>query len=374
MKSVFVIMIAVFTALAAYVAVRGSQVFRDIPIARNTYLVATVLMYVFLIGGMIIGMFSTAPIAKTIAFIGHTSLVVFLYLIISFLLVDIVRLTNYFVHFAPEGMFVFRKAAFAASIFIIAITLFIGNYKFNHPKIVNIELSLHDKPAQNKELRIVAASDIHLGVSIDKKRLQKYVKLINEQHPDIVLLAGDIFDNVPAPVIKQNMNGDLRKIEAPLGVYAVPGNHEYIGRDIEKAVEYLQSANIHVLRDSVALIDDDFYLVGRDDRMNHNRKTLSQLMLEIDRSKPVIMLDHQPYHLEEAEAAGVDLQLSGHTHYGQVWPVTWITRSMYEHAYGYLEKGDTKYWISSGLGIWGGKFRIGSRSEYVVAKIFSTME
>ena len=359
-------MIAVFTALVAYVAVRGSQVFRDMSVARNIYVAVIILMYVFLIGGMILGMFSTAPIAKTIAFIGHTSLIIFLYLIISFLLVDIVRLINYFVHFAPEGMFVFRKLAFAASIFIIAATMFIGNYKFNHPKVVNIELSTHGKPIQNKELRIVAASDIHLGVSIDKKRLQKYVKLINEQQPDIVLLAGDIFDNSPAPVIKQNMNEDLRKIEAPLGIYAVPGNHEYIGRDIDKTIEYLQSANIRVLRDSVALINDSFYLVGRDDRMNHNRKPLSQLMSETNHSSPIIMLDHQPFHLEEAEANGVDLQISGHTHNGQFFPINLIVKNMYENPHGYSTRGNTHYYVSSGLGLWGPQYRIGTQSELVV--------
>lgn len=366
MKFVFMVMLAIFTALVAYVVARGCQALRDVPVTRNIYLVATILMYVFLIAGMVIGMFSTASIAKYIAFIGHTSLVIFLYLIISFLLVDIVRLVNYFVHFAPEGMFVFRKLAFVASVAIIAVVLIAGNYKFNHPKIVNIELSANGKPKQNKELRIVAASDIHLGVTIDKKRFQKYVNLINEQKPDIVLLAGDVFDNSPAPVIKQNMNEDMRKIQAPLGVYAVPGNHEYIGRDINKTVDYLQSGNIHVLRDSVTLIDDSFYIIGRDDRTNQSRKTLSQLVAKINYSKPIIMLDHQPYHLEEAEESGVDLQISGHTHDGQFFPINLIVRSMYENPHGYSTRGNTHYYVSSGLGLWGPQYRVGTQSELVV--------
>lgn len=366
MRSAFIIMIAVFTALVAYVAIRGYQVFRDIPLTRNVYLAVIVLMYVFLIGGTIIGMFSTAPIAKTIAFIGHTSLVIFLYLILAFLLVDIVRVVNHFAHFAPEGMFVFRKWAFAASVAIIAVVMIVGNYKFNHPKIVNIELSINNKPAQGKELRIAAASDVHLGVTIDKKRLQRYVKLINEQNPDIVLFAGDVFDNALAPVVAQNMNEDLRKIEAPAGVYAIPGNHEYIGRDIQAAVKYLQSANINALRDSVALVDNSFYIVGRDDRMNQNRKTLSELLVGIDHSKPVVMLDHQPYHLEEAEENGVDLQFSGHTHKGQFFPINLIVKSMYENAYGYSTRGNTHYYVSSGLGLWGPQYRIGTQSELVI--------
>jgi len=369
MKFVFIIIFAVFTALVAYVTVRGGQIFRDVPFVRNIYLITTILMYLFLIGGMVVGMFSTFSIAKPIAFIGHSSLVIFLYLIISFFLVDIIRFVNHFAHFAPEGMWVFRKWALLVSTCIIAIVMIVGNHKFNHPTVVNLELSVNDKPLQNKELRIVAASDIHLGVSIDKKRLKKYIKLINEQQPDIVLLVGDIFDNSPAPVVKQRMNEDLKKITASMGVYAIPGNHEYISRDVNGIVEYLRSGNICVLRDSVALIDGSFYIVGRDDRMNHNRKSLSQLTDGIDRSKPIIMLDHQPYHLEEAEENGIDLQISGHTHAGQFFPISLIVRKMYENSHGYSSRGNTHYYVSSGLGLWGPQYRIGTQSELVVIRL-----
>ena len=82
-----------------------------------------------------------------------------------------------------------------------------------------------------------------------------------------------------------------------------------------------------------------------------------------------ILLDHQPYHLDEAEKNGIDFQFSGHTHYGQVWPVSWVTDAIYEDAFGPLRKGATQYYVSSGVGIWGGKFRIGTRSEYVVLTV-----
>ena len=82
-----------------------------------------------------------------------------------------------------------------------------------------------------------------------------------------------------------------------------------------------------------------------------------------------VLLDHQPYHLEEAEAAGIDFQFSGHTHHGQIWPGNWVTDAMYEKAFGPHRRGATRYYVSSGLGIWGGKFRIGTRSEYIVLKL-----
>lgn len=110
-------------------------------------------------------------------------------------------------------------------------------------------------------------------------------------------------------------------------------------------------------------------IVGRDDRTNRRRRSLREVMAGIDRSKYIIEMDHQPYHLEEAEQNGVDFELAGHTHHGQVWPLNWVTDAIYEKAYGSMTKGRTHYYISSGIGIWGGKFRIGTQSEYVVATV-----
>ena len=110
-------------------------------------------------------------------------------------------------------------------------------------------------------------------------------------------------------------------------------------------------------------------IIGRDDCTNDRRNPLSDLMKLAKPGHYTILLDHQPYHLEEAENAKIDFQFSGHTHDGQVWPISWITRIMYEKSFGYLRKGNTEYYISSGMGIWGPKFRIGTRSEYVVATV-----
>ena len=96
-------------------------------------------------------------------------------------------------------------------------------------------------------------------------------------------------------------------------------------------------------------------------------------MQAVDGSRYTILLDHQPFHLEQAEKAGVDFQLSGHTHYGQVWPASWVEDAIYENAYGPLQKGKTQYFVTSGLGIWGGKFRIGTQSEYLVVTLTPTV-
>ena len=123
-----------------------------------------------------------------------------------------------------------------------------------------------------------------------------------------------------------------------------------------------------MLQDSCATVGD-LCIIGRDDRTNRHRRSLGTLMKSADRTKFCIVLDHQPYHLEQSERQRVDFQFSGHTHRGQVWPISWITDRVYECSFGSHQRGNTYYYVSSGIGIWGGKFRIGTRSEYVVATV-----
>jgi predicted MPP superfamily phosphohydrolase len=131
----------------------------------------------------------------------------------------------------------------------------------------------------------------------------------------------------------------------------------------------LEHAGIRVLRDSVAVIAGHVVIVGRDDATNRERCDVEKLTSGLFPDQTTILLDHQPSNLDEASRAGIDLQISGHTHRGQVWPATWITDRIFERSHGAHQKGDTGYYITSGLGIWGGKFRLGSRSEYLVINL-----
>lgn len=192
--------------------------------------------------------------------------------------------------------------------------------------------------------------------------------IINAEHPDLILIAGDIIDISVRPLLEERAAEEFHRFKA--SVYACLGNHEYYSGS-SAAQQFYNDAGIHLLRDSVARIGG-ISIIGRDDRTNMRRKPLADIMKQagIDTTTDfTLLLDHQPYHLEEAETCGVDFQFSGHTHHGQVWPVSWITDAIYEDAFGPLTKGGTKYYVSSGMGIWGGKFRIGTRSEYVVLTI-----
>jgi predicted MPP superfamily phosphohydrolase len=121
-----------------------------------------------------------------------------------------------------------------------------------------------------------------------------------------------------------------------------------------------------VARDTALVVGGAFTLVGRDDRSNPRRAALRELTRDVDRALPLIVLDHQPYRLDEAVEQGVDLQLSGHTHRGQVWPFSWITDRLFELSHGHELRGTTHLHVTSGIGLWGGKFRVGTRSEYLV--------
>jgi len=345
--------------------VRGWQALPSASVLRPVYLVTTILLFLALLSGMIFSNSMPLGVAKAVSFAGFTYIIIFIYLFLSFLLVDIVRLFSMFVHIAPVFMTNFRLWVMVGTLGITGIALIVGNYKFNHPQIVTLNLS-SNKPKQNKDLKIVAVSDIHLGISIDKKRLQSYVKMINDQHPDIVLLAGDVSDRSMIPVVKQNMLEEFRAIKATLGVYAINGNHEHYAETPGATAEYLKKAGIIFLRDSACLVNGSFYVVGRDDRTNANRKSLKDIVQGLDVKLPRILMDHQPFHLEEAENNNIDLQISGHTHNGQFFPGNLFVKRIYELGYGYLKKGNTNYYVSSGLGLWGPQYRIGTQSEMVV--------
>jgi hypothetical protein len=214
------------------------------------------------------------------------------------------------------------------------------------------------------------ASDIHLGALMGERREKVLLDIVKKQSPDLVLICGDLIDSEIAPVLRKNLGRHIQEIEAPMGVYAVTGNHEYIG-GIEKSLEYLKSINIRVLKDEVITLPNGIQVVGRNDRSAggfgaNRQKLLAELLSGIDHTKPIIVMNHQPYSLGEAEQEGVDLHLSGHTHNGQLWPLNYVTRAIFEVSWGYLKKGSSHFYVSSGFGTWGPSVRTGNRPEVVM--------
>lgn len=195
------------------------------------------------------------------------------------------------------------------------------------------------------------------------------VEIVKEQKPDIVLIAGDIINDDIAPYIANKTGDIIKEIKAPLGVYAVPGNHDYYQEDVDSLANEIEKIGIHFLQDEVVNVNDLFYIVGRQDFTEIDRKQISELVTDLDKSKPIIMLDHQPRELGAAQENGVDIIVSGHTHRGQLIPANFITDRLFENDWGYLQKDQLHSFTSSGLGLWGPELRIGSQSEVMVIDV-----
>ncbi|AIQ13069.1 metallophosphoesterase [Paenibacillus durus] len=220
-----------------------------------------------------------------------------------------------------------------------------------------------------RELTIAVASDLHLGDIVGNRHLKKMVDRMNAMEPDIVLLAGDVLDDSVEPFVRHRMSEQLGKLKARYGVFAVLGNHEYYGKDIKKYTDLMNEVGIRVLQDEVAETAG-VYIVGRKDKAaesmdTEGRKSVASLLEGLDMTRPVIMMDHQPTGFEAAARAGVDVLLSGHTHRGQIAPIHWITRRLFELDWGYLNKENLHVIVSSGYGTWGPPIRLASRSEII---------
>jgi uncharacterized protein len=324
--------------------------------------------------GRILERFINSDFTTILVKIGSFWMGAMLYLILIFLFVDILRGVNQLLPFTaylnfktnPEYRLIAIKSVYIITL-IVLIAAFINS---RTPRVNHFSLKTGKSFGEIEKLQIVAVSDIHLGTLISNNRLNHLVEKINSQNPDIVLLVGDVFDEDIASVVNNGMGKYFEQIKSKKGVFAVPGNHEYFG-GIEKKLAYLKAHGVIVLKDSTALIDDIFYLVGRDDRQSNyttgkQRKSIPELMESIDKSKPIILLDHQPFKLNESAENGVDLQISGHTHNGQLWPFNYITKAIYELSSGYKKIGNTHFIVSNGYGTWGPPMRLGNRPEILV--------
>lgn len=299
------------------------------------------------------------PVAIFCYEVANSSLIILLYLFMLFLLLDLGRL----VRLVPRTL-LYNNWATAIGIFVFMTIIFTyGYFHYMHKHREEIQLTT-EKPIA-KPMKVVMMSDLHLGYHNRRAELHRWVDMINEEHPDLILIAGDIIDMSIRPLKEQRMFEEFHRFNAP--VYACIGNHEFYSGEPD-AQQFYKQAGIHLLQDSCVVVGD-LCIIGRDDRTNRQRKSLVDLMKQADKSKYTILLDHQPFFLEQTAQQKIDFQFSGHTHHGQVWPISWITEHIYECVFGPLQKGNTQYYITSGMGIWGGKFRIGTRSEYVVVTI-----
>lgn len=254
-------------------------------------------------------------------------------------------------------------------LYAMAIALLLTAYGFiNHtnPRVVTIDIE-SEKPL-NEDLKMVVISDLHLGYGTGRYMLQRFTEKINALSPDIIIIAGDLIDNSVKPVKDAHMHEILSRLHAKQGIFMVPGNHEYIS-GIENCYDFIEQTPIRMLRDSVLSLPCGVELIMRDDLCNKHRMRLKKLCSKADSSKFTILIEHQPLKIDKKNSMKIDMQISGHTHNGQVWPGNLIVNNLYEQAQGYRKWEHSHVWVSSGLSLWGPPVRIGTRGDIAIINI-----
>lgn len=288
--------------------------------------------------------------------VGSIWMVFLLYMVLCLIVLDIIKLV-----YPNIGNTLWYALPAIAGLMLY------GYINYRHPKVNRMDITL-DKMVDGQSMRMVVVSDIHLGYGTGVAEAERYVDLINAQQPDVVLIVGDLIDNSVKPLLQQPFDKALSALKAPMGIYMVPGNHEYIS-NIAACEAFLKATPVTLLRDSVVCLPNGVQIIGRDDRFNKQRQPLTRLLEAADKDRPTIVADHQPYDIAQTASLGVDMLLCGHTHRGQLFPINLLTDCIYEQSYGYRKWRNTHVWVSSGLSLWGPPFRIGTDSELVVIDI-----
>ena len=360
MRAGFFLIVLVFFGLVGYVTWHLGRITPGGRVAKCVVAGLFLLWLVAAFSSMFLRNRLPYPAVVALYEVGWPWLIAFAYLGIAFVLADIAVLCK----ILPKAYINDSLTGLLSIVGVVAAVMIAGGVHYHHKYREELTVQTQ-KPLEQQHIKVVLASDLHIGYSNRKAELARWVDMINAEHPDLVLFAGDIVDIQTKPLFDGNYAHEFRRLEAP--AYAVLGNHEYIAGS-EESEQFLADAGITLLKDSVAHFKG-IDIIGRDDRSNPDRAALRDFADSLKGFS--LLLDHQPAHLEEAQDAGIDFQFSGHTHRGQAWPISWITDAIFEKSWGPYQKGNTQYYISSGLGIWGPKIRIGTRSEYLVLHIYS---
>lgn len=394
-------MIAVYLA-PLYVLLNGYFLFRILKWLETCHVhfkkkwikIILIIIYLFFALSILIAFVLPAgSMRRFMKLISNYWLGVLMYLALTIIIADLIRLILIYIVKADPKKFrtpkVFRLVGSICFILIISTSLY-GVYNARHIQTTSYDVMIHKKAGNHKNLKIVLLADLHLGYNIGCSQMKQMVMKVNKQNPDLIVIAGDIFDNEydalddPEKLIKI-----LRQLKSTYGVYAVYGNHDIDEKILagftfrgsrEKKVsdprmdEFVKKAGIRLLRDESVCIDQSFYLYGRPDaekvgRGIKKRKTPKELVKGMNLKKPVIVLDHEPRQQKELNQAGVDLDLCGHTHDGQMFPGNLTIHLFWKNPYGYRKVGNTHQIVTSGVGLFGPNMRVGTKAEIAVINV-----
>lgn len=346
-------------------------------------------IYVLLSTSLLTGFLIKNPksLHRMLKITGNYFLGIFLYTLVIILLADFGRILLKYVFHAS---WIHSRTAFTVAGAICALLILLlsacGIFHTKYIKTTSYDVIINKTIPERTSMKVVLLADTHFGYNVGVLHARELVRKINKQKPDLVCIAGDIFDNEYDAIRNpEKLEKTLRGIKSTYGVYACWGNHDlneeilagftfkHKDGDLSDIKDphmkkFLEDSNIHILEDESVLINDQFYVIGRKDaslteKIDETRKAPAQLTEKLDRDKPIIMIDHQPKELQELADAGVDLDLCGHTHNGQTFPGNFTIKLMWENPCGLLSKDNMTNITTSGAGVWGPAMRIGTDSE-----------
>ena len=319
---------------------------------------------------------------------------VMLYMFMTLAVIDILRFVLKHTKRRNSVLFTSRALVIIGTVaaVILSCVCVYGHHNATNIKLNTYNVDVDKSCGDIKDLKIALVADLHLGYSIGEREMKQMAEKINAIEPDIVVIAGDIFDNSfdglddPDGIKKQ-----LRSIKSKYGVFATYGNHDIeesilmgftfdtgkIKKNSQQMDDFLKESNITLLKDESVLVDDRFYIVGRRDYARPStddgtRLSAAELTENIDTSKPVFFVDHEPSELQEIADAGADLDLSGHTHDGQIFPATIAVNFTWENPCGVIKKDSMYSIVTSGVGVFGPFMRVGTDSEICEVNVHFT--
>ena len=294
-----------------------------------------------------------------------------LYLLMLLIDYDLLMGLNRFIKIIPDHITKqtkFRKICLAALLIIPLIVEIYGIINYRNIRVNTYQLQIPAQKSSLEHLRIVLAADLHLQKTTPKNFLPRFVDTVNALEPDLVLLPGDITEVWNKHDRVSEFTEQFQRLNTRLGVYGSFGNHEWYG-DNEYARSFFEQAGIHLLEDEILVLDEMFTLVGRNDSFVKNRMKLSQLLADVPAHLPVILMDHKPHALTEVSKHKVDIQVSGHTHHGQLYPFHWITSAIFELSWGHKRINKTHFFVTSGIRGWGSQVRTNGDAEIMLIEV-----
>jgi predicted MPP superfamily phosphohydrolase len=311
-----------------------------------------------------------AGFLKYVLMFGYYSLPFLLYLFLLTAFGELLLQLGRLLKLVPPALLDNRKLTRAAFVVVLAgsaAIVVLGASHYRDIKVNEYAIEIPGRASGIDHMRIALAADFHIGDVTEPRLIATIIARINSSHPDIILLGGDLMEGDRPGFEVERFAALFRRLRAKYGVYAAPGNHEY-HRAPDRA-DFFALAGITLLDDRFVVVDRAFCLAGRSDRQHGGKRPLAQVLRGVPTDLPLILMDHRPSRFAETLRLPVDIQLSAHTHHGQLFPIHWITALKYDLSWGMKRIGRTRFFVTCGVQTWGPPVRTVGDSEIMLIQV-----